>query len=396
MYYRSMPRAAIAWKAAASGMLVVAIYWSLRLAYADYLFRSGTEQGIEEAARLVPGNPTYALRTGKLKRALELNPYLSAAWLELAHGAEASGDEAAAEAHFLKAARVDQTFEPRWALANYYFRRGREEEFWRWMRLAAERSYGDRTGLFRLAWRFTGDSRLILERGIVPSAEFLGLYVDFLASERKWEAAVEAAAALAGKAGPAEKARLLDLCEALLKEKQTGLALRAWNLWDPGHALDAGGGRSLTNADLSAEPLGKGFGWRMPWRSGTAHWYSAASREIRITLDGRQYENTELLEQYVPVVPGAGYRFKYGFRGSRLSKQPGLRWRAVCVEEDRILAESAPMESAEEVTAGAFEFVAAAGCGVVKLTLFYRRVPGTVRPEGDIFMVSPFALVRTR
>ena len=44
-----------------------------------------------------------------------------------------------------EAARVDRTFDPRWTLANYYFRRQNWDEFWKWMRAAAEMSYGDRS-----------------------------------------------------------------------------------------------------------------------------------------------------------------------------------------------------------------------------------------------------------
>ncbi len=168
-----------------AGASLFAAFLALRLAYAAFLFHSGQPEAIAHAAAIVPSNATYAMRAGNLQRAVELNPYLSSAWLELALAAESAGNPTEAERLFLRAAKVDRTFEPRWALANFYFRRQTEDAFWQWLRLAAERSYGDRTALFRLAWRFTSDSGTILTRGILATPEFAGLYLDFLRTERK-------------------------------------------------------------------------------------------------------------------------------------------------------------------------------------------------------------------
>ena len=58
-------------------------YYSLRIAYAEYLFRSGRPGTIERAAALAPLRADYQARLNRLDRALKLNPYLSPAWIEL-------------------------------------------------------------------------------------------------------------------------------------------------------------------------------------------------------------------------------------------------------------------------------------------------------------------------
>ncbi len=395
MYYRCMPIASRAPALVLSGLAALAAFHALRLAYADFLFQTGTPENVRRAARIAHSNPTYALRAGDPRRAVALNPYLSEAWLELAQQAEAANDLAEAERLYREASKVDQTFTPRWALANYYFRRQQADEFWRWLRLAAERSYGDRTALFRLAWHFTEDSQEILRKSILPTPEFLGLYLDFLRSEAKWEAAVEAAAELAPMARPGERAKLLELCEALLQAGRGDAAVRVWNLWDPGQRLDAAAGHSLANGDLAREPLGKGFDLRFPWRAGVTHRWSGQARQIRIALDGREQERTELLEQYAPVVPGAAYVYEFRYRVERMAANSGIRWSFSCPDQPDFL-EIPVAKAPPDFMAMAAMLRIPPGCRMLRITLGYRRLPGTVRAEGDFILGAPLTLTRTR
>jgi len=372
-----------------------AAIYAFRLAYANYLFHTGSPANIQRAAQLVPSNPSYALRTGNLKRALELNPYLSQAWIDLALAAEESNNFQQAERLYRKAAEVDKMFAPRWALANFYFRRSRPDLFWQWLRLAAERSYGDRTAIFRLAWRFTSDSSLILAKAIPHTPEFLTLYLHFLRTEQKWDPAVEAAAALAPIATPAAREHLLDLCEALLQSNHPAHALRVWNLWNPSRALDPPSGRSLANPDLSTAPIHKGFDWRFPWRGGVSHHWSAPAREIRITLDGREEERTDLLELITPVVPGVTYRLEFRYRLQRIPPASGIRWSIACLGHEQF-QEIPITQPADQPIHTAAPVSVPARCEALRLTLRYQRQPGTVRPEGDFFLAAPFQLSRTR
>lgn len=395
MYYRSMRISPRLPSLLLAALFASAAIYAFRLAYANYLFHTDNPANIRRAAQLVPSNPSYALRAGNLKRALELNPYLSHAWIDLALAAEESNDFPQAERLYLKAAEVDKMFAPRWALANFYFRRSQPEPFWQWLRLAAERSYGDRTAIFRLAWRFTSDSQAILRRAIPPTSELLGLYLEFLRTEQKWDPAVEAAAAFASIATPAARDQLLDLCEALLQSNHPAHALRVWNLWSPPRAIDPAAGRSLANRDLSIAPINRGFDWRFPWRGGVSHHWSAPAREIRITLDGREEERTDLLELITPVVPGATYRLEFRYRLQRIPPAAGIRWNIACLGQEPF--QEIPITQPAEQPIGIVAPVSVpARCEALRFTLRYQRQPGTVRPEGDFFLAAPFDLSRTR
>src|SRR5450631_2222523 len=128
--------------------LLAASWFSIRLAQADAAFRH--PESVGRAVALMPDNAEYlslqALQleyngldsAPLLKHIAELTPLASAPRLRLGLAAEVRGDFDAAERWLLDASKVDHQFEPRWTLANYYFRRQNASEFWKWMRTALE------------------------------------------------------------------------------------------------------------------------------------------------------------------------------------------------------------------------------------------------------------------
>lgn len=377
-------------------LLAAAAFWSIRLAWADYLFRTNLPANIRRAAELVPFHPLYQARSGKLRRAVELNPFLSSAWLELAHQAEAAGNLVEAERCLRQAASVDQQFEPRWALANFYFRSGRSDDFWRWIRLAAERSHGDRSGLYRLCWRMTDKSSEILERAIPPSGDLLADYLQHLVSEGRLDAAVEASSKLLLHASREQEGALMGLCERLIAVRRGPEAARIWNGmvdrgWLPYHRLDSARAVWLTNADLQISPLGKGFDWRLLWRAGVASDWIPTMHQIRIELTGKQMEETDLVQQFVPALPAGRYSFHFRYRTQGLPVRSGLRWR---IRTGSGKATESEDLASEDSRPGDLEFSLPRPEDIIEITLFYRRAAGTSRAEGSIWLESGFRLAR--
>src|SRR6185295_9927412 len=160
----------------------------IRLALADTAFRKRTPQSVARALEILPDRANYLLfraqqmdydgenSTSLLERAARMNPLSSAPRIRLGLSAEARGDLSGAEKWLLDAASVDRQFEPRWTLANFYFRRERRSEFWKWMRAALEVSYGDRSLAFNLCWRMTQDADEVLAQGIPDRHEVLAAY----------------------------------------------------------------------------------------------------------------------------------------------------------------------------------------------------------------------------
>lgn len=373
--------------------LLLLSFFALRLAFADYLYRSGIPENVQRAARMFPSNPHYQAKAGNLKRSLELNPNQAAGWIELASEEESKGEFPAAEGHLLRAAEVDATFEPRWALANYYFRRDQRGEFWKWLRLAAERSYGDRAALFQLAWRSGASSGEILKRwdGL---GEVLGRYVEWLSKQNRWEVAGEASLALIKAGAKAEAPAVLEVCDQLVAKGQTELAAPVWNAMVASGWIASGALRGelkpgvLTNAKWEWKPTGKGFDWRLPWRAGLEHHWRPG--ELTIALDGRQEEKTELLEQVVPVQGGKTYELRYRYRAEGLAKNGGVRWRVAGG------AEAGDPLMSGEWQEGRFRFRAPEGVRQMRLVLGYERQPGSSRPEATILLDGSLELTGGR
>ena len=90
-------------------------------------------------------------------RASQVNPLDSANWIWLAAREEGSNRMQAAERDLLQAFAVDRQFEPRWALANFYFRRGAGTQALGWARKTLEFGGGNLNAVFELCWNISDD-----------------------------------------------------------------------------------------------------------------------------------------------------------------------------------------------------------------------------------------------
>src|SRR5450755_2728606 len=162
------------------------------MALADYHSRQGTPASVRDAIHMEPDGADYYIQlaaltqesdpmasTQALQHALALNPRDSNAWVELGLRAEQVGNLAGAERNLLTAARIDKLYQPRWSLANYYFRRGDMEKFQLWAREAVHMAYGDSTPLFSLCWRATDDGELIAHILDIRTAERQASYLNY-------------------------------------------------------------------------------------------------------------------------------------------------------------------------------------------------------------------------
>jgi tetratricopeptide (TPR) repeat protein len=365
---------------------LVTAYYSLRIAYAEYLFRSGRPGTIERAAALAPLRADYQARLKRLDQAVMLNPYLASAWIELGLRAEAAGDAAKAEAALRQAATVDHTFEPRWTLANFYFRRANWDEFWKWIRAAADMSYGDRTGVFQLSWRATTDSQMILDRAIPADRSVLASYVAFLAGASRYPAAQAAASRWLPLAVKTDVPALLQFCDLLIEKAHDSMAaLQIWNAliekgWLPFPPLQLNTGSVITNGTFRAPPLSHGFDWRLPSQPGIR---VTSQQGLAITLDGHQEEQTDLLIQWLPLRPSSQYEITIYAQSADIPANSGLRLKILDGASATVFAES---EMSVPVSVLRFETPLHASLG--KLVLCYRRALGTNRIAGTVVLSS--------
>jgi len=392
--------------------LTAGVYWSIRLAWADYLFRTDAEASIRQAVRLAPWNAEYHARLAailegsgdagaesELRKAVEANPRLASGWVELGLRAEHAGDVARAEACLLRAARADRTYSTLWTLANFYFRHEQPEKFWPVVHRALEigdvQAY-DPAPLFRLCWKLSRDPDTILERAIPDVGAVESRYLQFLVRENLAPAAEHVTERVVALSGDHDLGSVLEYCDRLIAEGDAERAIHAWNAlcWRTLHGykpLQPEAGISLTNANFSEEPAGHGFDWRLPAIDGVTVERGGLPPRLWIMLDGQEPENCDLLEQVLALVPGSKYRLRFRYQTDGLPAPSGVRWRLMDFAAHAEIPSDAADLSSEPEASAVIRFTAPVGVRLARLVLAYRRVPGTVRIEGRV-SVSEIAL----
>jgi tetratricopeptide (TPR) repeat protein len=358
--------------------LALAAFFSFRLAQASAEFDRHSPESVARALEILPRNTDYlSLRALQLEydgenpaplleRAAAINPLSSAPRIRLGLAAETRGDLPAAERWLLEAARVDHQFEPRWSLANFYFRQAREVEFWKWMHAALEVSYGDRARAFDLCWRLSQDAQEIFERAIPDESDVLGAYLAYVLSQHR-DAAGPVAVRLAALRDPAYTALLEASCDSLLDSGNATDAREVWRL------LRHSAPRGVANGDFASPPVNHGFDWRLLESAGVSHVHLDPSGH-RIQLSGKQPEACDLLRQIVAVEKGKQYDLRWETRTQSIASPSGIEW--------SVAGRRAPVAAAEDWQKGAVSFTAPAD--LVPVTLVYRRPTGQPRAEGFI------------
>ena len=394
-----------------------------RQARADWLRRNPTESGVEEAIRLDPTNAyAYSLRAEFLersgrdsepawKKAAEYDPRNAEILIQNSLARERKGDQCGCEQGLLQAAASNHTWLPRWTLTSYYLRHGNTREAYRWARLAAERSAGDLRPLFQ-ALRDSGASPEFIATAIVPANRATLLAYLWYLIGRDGRAGVEITATRLADLipdhppgwpgldiGPAggllhrtfpteggERAALLSAVNRLLEGDPALPAVDLWNHlverrvissepWKPD--------RAIVNGSFRFPLLGGG----LDWMAGKGDGFSvdAANPEgfAEVDLTGTQGDASDLLAQTVCAPRGRSYHFQFESSTEQVPAATGVSW------EFRDRATGAPIAGAaitgsESWMASGCDIPAAAADRVFRLVLTYRRLPGTVRSEGNV------------
>ncbi len=385
----------------AAAVALTALYWTARLARADWLFLEGNPQSIQQAIRLAPGDPDYYSGWAQtepdravdvLEKAVVLNPINSSLRIELGLAAEEKGDFRKAEASLREAMRLNTSFAPRWALSDFYLHRRDAEKFWPVVKAALTISYGDVSAQFRNCWSLSQDAPTILERAIPDRPKVLREYLEFLIGEKRMEAAAPVAERVLARAGAEDTAALLSYSDYLLEAGQSRRALALWNDLNgrkllPYAPLAAEMGRSLTNGDFARPNVNAGFDWRFTPPEGIYVERVGKPPAVFVSFTGQQPEDCEILSQYVPVLPNRDYVLSVRYRATGIPAESGPLCRVLRGNGGDLLHEGGLLPGGSEGDADrAFRFATPADTTTVRLVFGYKRMRGTVRIEGSVIL----------
>ena len=373
--------------------------WPLRLAWADHLSRATDAATVARAVRLSPGDADFRLKlaaaqqaaradpTAALEAAAALDPGNADAWIRLGVTAEMRGDLRTAESCLLQAAHASRQFAPRWALANYYARRGDQAHFWPWARESLLMGYGDLNPVFRLCWNMSQDAGLIFKRAVPERREVLNAYVGFLVQEGRLAVSEPAATALAALATIEDQSTLVSWCNRQLDAGSAPAALEVWNTLCVRHLLPYApldpDRAPLTDGGFAAASVNGGFAWLLAPAPGVTIGRNPSPRYLWIAFSGDQPEMCAPLLQFVPVTPGARYSLRFEYHTSELPPASGLRWSVFDARTGADLAAVSPWLSSPDWKPAVMGFTAPPA-GLVRLTLTCQRLPGATRIAGSV------------
>jgi hypothetical protein len=292
--------------------------------------------------------------------------------------------------------RLDTGYAPRWALSDFYFRRGDAGKFWPVTKVALAMSYGDVAAPFHNCWALSSDAPTILERAIPERPEVLREYLDFLLSEGRLDAAEPVAAKVLASADPDAVPSLLHYCDRQLEKGRGEQALLVWNglarrKLIPHSELSPGAG--LVNGDFNTPESGHGFDWRLSMPEGV--YADRTSAGLTLTFSGKQPEDVELLSQYVPLPARGRYTLTVRYAVSGIGAESGLTCTLALADGRDLLGGRRFLRGGEgdgpTAATQNIPFQTPEGAALGRLVFGYHRMLGTTRIEGSITL-QKFAL----
>lgn len=307
-----------------------------------------------------------------LGEAIRLNPYNAGPIVDLAQVLEAEGDRARAEQWLLEANRVDKTYFPRWSLANFYLRSGRDADFWIWARRAAEVGCEDMTSLFDLCRRVEPDIVRMTERLVPDRGHAVHNFLDYLA-RRGLPAPVVVCERAIRHPDPNRAFRLAIAVEGQLAARRFDDASRTWAAMVEAKVVQPPG-------EVPESGIGMALDWRLPKSEGA--FASRTAEGLDIHLNGQQPDSAVLCERVLVLEPSSSYRISHRTRAGGLSGA-GIRWKVLLESGAQIHTEDLTKTDSPEI-----RFRTGPADRLARLMLVAERPLGATRAKGTVSIES--------
>ncbi|WP_321473430.1 hypothetical protein [uncultured Paludibaculum sp.] len=358
----------------------------------------------ENACRVLERNPDCWRAAARLReqeggnalplwsRSLDLDPRNVEAAIASALPLESAGQPQEAERLLLRAARLNQLWLPRWSLALFYSRQGHSDEFWRWARLAFERSYWDRTAMFRQCSAQGATAQFLLQHVLPVRLDLRLALLRYLTGQPVDGQLLPAAEAVVACARPEQRGDalpvLVDAIAVLARMGHPEQAFRVWaSMCDRRLTSYAAPTEQtpVTNSELRAPFMEAGFDWQMPPASGVSNLVLAGGEGVRFTLTGSQPAGAILLQQWLFLRGGQTWLLTVDARTQGIEPaDSALYWRIIDEENGLPYEPDRAAVHGDEWTRLHFRLRGPPTDRLARLALMAAQRPGRVRMQGDV------------
>lgn len=336
----------------ATVLFLLAVGWITRTYVAGAYASRLSEESLQRAIRLDPGNASYHLQLGGLyeympteaqpekamlefQRAAELSPYDPSVWINLGGAAEFSGHISEAEKYLREADYLAPRIPMyQWRIANFYLLHGNVSEAFAHFNkvLAGTREYDQ--AVFGTAWKASGDAPQILQQ-LVPKdlpAEFSYLY--FLVAAKRFSESADVWKRILDTPGKFQPNEVNGYIENLVWNRRPEEAFEVWQDLQKKGLLRISAPKAdrdvITNGSFEDDLLNTGFTWRIsPAEDVFAGLdttnYHSASHALLVLFSGKQNLDYRNVYQYVKVEPGKNYRLQAFLKADRITTDSGPR-----------------------------------------------------------------------
>jgi type IV pilus assembly protein PilF len=289
--------------------------------------------GLYKQWDLVNGDPRQAVRY--LERATQINPRSDRAWMELASADEALGDRTGARQAYEKA-QADHPIssDVAWRYGSFLLRQGVFVAGFAEIRRALVTDPTLATSAISECWQASPNIGAILDEALPAKSDYYLTAINFLLSQKQFEAALAVWNRLLTLKQPITMAQAIPLVDALMDQNRMDEADQIWQ-----QALEATNwphnrnekGQLVFNSGFEHGLVNGGFGWRELPVSGARFSFDSrvrhsGTRSLRIDFDGSANLDFQHVLQYVPVQSKTRYRFSAYVRTEKISTDSGIRF----------------------------------------------------------------------
>jgi tetratricopeptide (TPR) repeat protein len=383
----------LTWAAACLVLAAIYSFCAVRALRAHWAAESLTQEGLQQAIALEPGNASHYSRLGRYKffieqdvpgsvplyeAATKLDPHSARYWLDLA-GSYAVMGRSKEQGQALRAAVAADPKSPRvaWEAGNFYLIRGDMPAAMQNLRVVTEGDPVMRLQVLRLTWRSFHDASLLLEKVVPPQAaaywDLLRVTMEFGAPESAktvWDAIVKL-----NQPFPAKEA--FPWIDALLQAGETVQAQQVWRTlvkFDPGFfGYVPNAGNLVVNGGFEEDLLNAGFDWHHDPIAGVEvsvdrDTFHFGTRSIRIDYQ-RGAPSQSGVRQMIAIQPEHDYELSGFLKAEHLQTAVGASLVVRDASSGTILARSAPIDSTT---------------GWVRRSATFRTGPGTTMIEVSV------------